>query len=153
MQDYFDFLGTRYPLHASKWTEIKISVAEHGWGFSDLRACTNEHWKTMTRQTTVLECPSSRIVELLKSVRTGSDPEIANRYEPGIIPVGVQYSLRILFQCGMNGHSTYKLGLGVASVFHSMTFLPLNVSSWADDELPPPRGVRWELSEKQSGCL
>jgi len=23
----------------------------------------------------------------------------------------------------------------------------------ADDELPPPRGVRWELSEKQSGCL
>ena len=23
----------------------------------------------------------------------------------------------------------------------------------ADDELPPPRGVRWELSEKQLGCL
>jgi len=23
----------------------------------------------------------------------------------------------------------------------------------ADDELPPPRGVRWELSEKQFGCL
>jgi hypothetical protein len=23
----------------------------------------------------------------------------------------------------------------------------------ADDELPPPRGVRWELSEKQASCL
>ena len=23
----------------------------------------------------------------------------------------------------------------------------------ADDELPPPRGVRWELSEEQYSCL
>ena len=23
----------------------------------------------------------------------------------------------------------------------------------ADDELPPPRGVRWELSENQFDCL
>ena len=26
-------------------------------------------------------------------------------------------------------------------------------SAQADDELPPPRGVRWELSEKQASCL
>lgn len=28
----------------------------------------------------------------------------------------------------------------------------LKQMAMADDELPPPRGVRWELSEKQSGC-
>ena len=27
------------------------------------------------------------------------------------------------------------------------------VTGTADDELPPPRGVRWELSEKQFSCL
>jgi hypothetical protein len=28
-----------------------------------------------------------------------------------------------------------------------------NIPRKADDELPPPRGARWELSEKQFGCL
>lgn len=48
MQEYFNWLATKYPIHASKLLEIKLSVADHGWGFSDLRTCTDEHWKAMT---------------------------------------------------------------------------------------------------------
>jgi hypothetical protein len=39
----------------------------------------------------------------------------------------------------------------------SFSFPPVatkkNLKKLADDVLPPPRGVRWELSEKQSSCL
>ncbi|KAL6241473.1 hypothetical protein RBB50_011496 [Rhinocladiella similis] len=47
MQDYFNWLAAKYPLHGSRLLEIKLSVAEHGWGFSDLRTYTDEHWKIM----------------------------------------------------------------------------------------------------------
>lgn len=44
---YFDWLATQVPIHAARFREIKEVVTEHGWGFSDLRGCTDTVWNGM----------------------------------------------------------------------------------------------------------
>lgn len=38
MRAYFDWLSTRFPIHKARFLDIKDTVTENGWGFSDSRA-------------------------------------------------------------------------------------------------------------------
>ncbi|KAK5309912.1 hypothetical protein LTR93_012148 [Exophiala xenobiotica] len=47
MRAYFDWLSTRFPIHKARFLDIKDTVTENGWGFSDLKGCTEEQWNAM----------------------------------------------------------------------------------------------------------
>ncbi|KAK4945694.1 hypothetical protein LTR10_015042 [Elasticomyces elasticus] len=47
MRAYFDWLSTQFPIHGPRFLEIKDVVTENGWGFSDLKGCTDTQWNGM----------------------------------------------------------------------------------------------------------
>ncbi|KAK5312827.1 hypothetical protein LTR93_011175 [Exophiala xenobiotica] len=47
MRAYFDWLATQFPIHSPRFLEIKDVVTENGWGFSDLKGCTDNQWNAM----------------------------------------------------------------------------------------------------------
>ncbi|KAK5313557.1 hypothetical protein LTR93_010861 [Exophiala xenobiotica] len=47
MRACFDWLSTRFPIHKARFLEIKDTVTENGWGFSDLKTCTEDQWNAM----------------------------------------------------------------------------------------------------------
>ena len=47
LRRYFNWLSSIYPTHRATLLEIMELVAKEGWGFSDLRACSEDEWKAM----------------------------------------------------------------------------------------------------------
>ena len=47
LRRYFNWLSTIYPTHRATLLEIMELVAKEGWGFSDLRACSENEWRDM----------------------------------------------------------------------------------------------------------
>ena len=47
MRIYFNWLAIKFPTHGPRFLEIKGVVTENGWGFSDLKGCTDNQWNAM----------------------------------------------------------------------------------------------------------
>lgn len=62
MRAYFDWLSIRFPIHSAKFLEIKDVVTENGWGFSDLKGCTESQWDAM-------EVPPGFVVKIKKHLK------------------------------------------------------------------------------------